>query len=70
MTPIYSIISIETTFVTHFSGCKTITLHEKAMLHVLKHDFRFFTSLNITKFCRDIRFALVTLTCSRILLIM
>ena len=70
MTPIYSIISIATRFVTHFRGCKTITLHEKAMLHVLNHDFRFFTSLNITKFCRGIHFALVTLTCSRILLIM
>ena len=37
MTSIYSIISIETRFVTHFSGYKTITLHEKAMLYVLNH---------------------------------
>ena len=34
MTSIYSIISIETRLVTHFSGYKTITLHEKAMLYV------------------------------------
>ena len=32
-----SIISIETRLVTHFSGYKTITLHEKAMLYVLNH---------------------------------
>ena len=32
MTSIYSIISTETRLVTHFSGYKTITLHEKAML--------------------------------------
>ena len=37
MTSIYSIISIETRLVTHFSGYKTITLHEKAMLYVLNH---------------------------------
>ena len=42
MTSIYAIISIETRFVTHFSGYKTITLHEKAMLYALNHDFRFF----------------------------
>ena len=41
MTSIYSIISIETSLVTHFSGYKTITLHEEAMLYVLNHDFRF-----------------------------
>ena len=28
--------------VTHFSGYKTITIHEKAMLYVLNHDFSFF----------------------------
>ena len=61
MTSIYSIISIETRLVTHFNGCKTITLHEKAMLYVLNHDFRFFAYWNITKFCRSIHFALVTL---------
>ena len=61
MTSIYSIISIETRLVTHFSGYKTITLHEKAMLYVLNHDFRFFAYWNITKFCRSIHFALVTL---------
>ena len=33
MTSIYSIISIETRFVTHLSGYKTITLHEKAMIY-------------------------------------
>ena len=37
MTSIYSIISIETRLVIHFSGYKTITLHEKAMLYVLNH---------------------------------
>ena len=41
MTSIYSIISIETRLVTHFSGYKTITIHEKAMLYVLNHDLRF-----------------------------
>ena len=41
MASIYSIISIETRLVTHFSGYKTITLHEKAMLYVLNHDFAF-----------------------------
>ena len=34
--------SIETRLATHFSGYKTITLREKAMLYVLNHDFRFF----------------------------
>ena len=61
MASIYSIISIETRLVTHFSGHKTITLHEKAMLNVLNHDFRFFAYGNIAKFCRSIQFALVTL---------
>ena len=61
MTSIYSIISIEIRLVTHFSGYKTITLHEKAMLYVLNDDFRFFAYWNITKFCRSIHFALVTL---------
>ena len=42
MTSIYYIISIETRPVTHFSGYKTITLHKKAMLYVLNHDFHFF----------------------------
>ena len=42
MTSIYSIISIEARLVMHFSGYKTITLHEKAMIYVLNHDFRFF----------------------------
>ena len=46
---------------THFSGYKTITLREKAMLYVLNHDFRFFAYWNITKFCRSIHFVLVTL---------
>ena len=41
MTSIHSIISIETKLVTHFSGYKTITLHEKAMLYDLNHDFSF-----------------------------
>ena len=41
MTSIYSIISIELRLVTHFSGYKIITLHEKAMLHLLNHDFAF-----------------------------
>ena len=59
MTSIYSIISIETGLVTHFSGYKTITLHEKAMLYVLNHDFRFFTYRNITKFCKSIPFAFI-----------
>ena len=36
MTSIYAIISIETRLVTHFSGYKTITLHEKGMLYVLR----------------------------------
>ena len=61
MTSIYPIISIETRLVTHFSGFKTITFHEKAMFYVLNHDFRFFAYSNITKFCRSIHFALVTL---------
>ena len=39
MITIYSIISIETSLVTHFSGYKTITLHQKAMLYVLNRDF-------------------------------
>ena len=47
MISIYSIISIETRLVTHFSGYKTITLHEKAMLHVLNHDFCFFALIEI-----------------------
>ena len=42
MTSIYSIISVETKLVTHLSGYKTITLHEKAVLYVLNYDFRFF----------------------------
>ena len=42
MTFISSIISIESRLVTHFSGYKRITLHEKAMLYVLNHDFRLF----------------------------
>ena len=46
MASINSIISIETRLVTHFSGYKTIKLHEKAMLYVLNHDFRFF-ALNV-----------------------
>ena len=37
MTSIYSIISVKTKLATHFSGYKTITLHEKAMLYVLNH---------------------------------
>ena len=41
MISIYSIISIETKLVTHFSGYNTIALHEKPMLHVLNHDFAF-----------------------------
>ena len=41
MTSVYSIISIETRLVTYFSGYKTITIHEKAMLYVLNHDLRF-----------------------------
>ena len=41
MTTIYSIISIETRLATYFSGYKTITLHEKAMLNVLNDDFAF-----------------------------
>ena len=41
MASIYSIISIETRLVTHFSGYKTIKLHEKAMLYVLNQDFAF-----------------------------
>ena len=45
MTSIYSIISNETRLVTQFNGCKTITLHEKAMLYVLNHDFRFFAEI-------------------------
>ena len=61
MTSIYSILSIEARLVTHFSGYKTITLYEKAMLYVLNHDFGFFAHRNITKFCRSIHFALVTL---------
>ena len=61
MTSICSIVSIETRLVTHFSGYKTITLHEKAVLYVLNDDFRIFTYWNITKFCRSIHFALVTL---------
>ena len=32
----------EKRLIKHFSGYKTITLHEKAMLYVLNHDFRFF----------------------------
>ena len=39
MTSIYSIISIETRLVTHFSGYKKITLREKAVLYVLNHSF-------------------------------
>ena len=61
MTSIYSIISIQTRLVTHFSGYKAIRPHEKVMLYVLNHDFRFFAYWNITKFCRSIHFALVTL---------
>ena len=61
MASIYSIISTETKLVTHFSEHKTITLHEKAMLYVLNHGFRFIAYGNIAKFCRSIHFALVTL---------
>ena len=38
MTSIY-FIPIETRLVTHFSGCKTITLHKKAIFYVLNHAF-------------------------------
>ena len=62
MTYIYLILSIEIRFVTYFSGYKTITLHEKAMLYALNYDFCFFAYWNITKCCRSIYFALVTLT--------
>ena len=50
MASIYSIISTETRLVTHFSEHKTITLHEKAMLYVLNHGFRFISYGNIAKF--------------------
>ena len=64
MTSVYSVMSIETSLVTHFSGYKTtITLHEEAMLYVLNHDFRLFAYRNIAKFCGSIQFALVTLIC-------
>ena len=66
MASIYSILSIETRLVTHFGGYKTIALHEKAMLYVLNHDFRFFAYWNITKFCRSIHFALVTLILNKL----
>ena len=49
MTSIYSITSIETRLVTHFSGYKRVTLHEKAMLYVLNHNFHFFCLL---KYCK------------------
>ena len=41
MTSTYCITSIEAKLITHFSGFKTITLHEKVMLYVLNHDFSF-----------------------------
>ena len=41
MTSIHSIISIETRLVTHFSGYKTNTLHEKAMLYIKTAIFTF-----------------------------
>ena len=65
MTSIYSSISIETGLVTYFSGYKTVILHEKAILYVLNHDFRFFAYRNITKFCRSIHFALLNLMYQR-----
>ena len=42
MTSIYSIISVETSLVTHFSGYEMITLHKKAMSYVSNHDFSLF----------------------------
>ena len=39
MTSIDSIMSIETSLVTHFSGYEIITLHSKGMLYVSNHDF-------------------------------
>ena len=50
MTSIYSMISIETRLVTHFSGYKTITLHEKAILYVLNHHSRFLLIEILQKF--------------------
>ena len=47
MTSIYSVISIETRLATDFSGYKTITIHEKAMLYVLNHYFCFFAYLKV-----------------------
>ena len=45
MTSIYSIISIETSLVTHFSRYEIITLHWKGMLYVSNHDFSLFCLL-------------------------
>ena len=61
MISIYSSISIETELVTHFSGYKIITIPLKRVLHVLNHNFYFFTYRNITKFSKSIPSALVTL---------
>ena len=63
MTSIYSIISIETRLVTHFSGYEIITLHYKGMLYVSNHDFLLLAYWNITKFPGSIHFPLVTLIC-------
>ena len=60
LTSIYSSLFIETGLVTLFTGYKIITLHEKVMLYVSNHDFRFFAYRNITKICRSIHFGLVT----------
>ena len=49
MTSSHSNISIEPRLVTHFSGYKTITPQEKAMLYVLNHDFLLFLLLKYYK---------------------
>ena len=69
MISIYSSISIETELVTHFSGYKIIKIPLKRVLHVLNHNFYFFTYRNITKFSKSIPSALVTLkqTCHNFL---
>ena len=58
MTSIYSIISIETKLVTHFSGYKTITLHEEAML-CFKPRFSLFRLLKYYKILQKYSFCIV-----------
>ena len=64
MTSIYSIISIETRLVTHFSWYEIITLHYKGILICFKPRFFTFSLIEILlNFVDTYHFSLVTLIC-------